>query len=213
LLVLLDALSLWPRRLLSLLQLSFVVSRWLLPEYPRQVPPPTLPFHLHQVTWWLPSTMTGCHTNTATAPLSACHEAPEKTLPIQADLSWSSLFNVPLCTAAFSFFFSSYYILLPFCLVCLNRHLLLFGPEAHSLQACLSLCPSSKRVLSLWNRTGHLSFPPDTPATYFNAAFCSCATWQSWWTQHEVYPSLTAHLMLPCHHHAFQRTDCPLPPF
>ena len=39
--------------------------------------------------------MTGCHTNTATAPLSACHEAPEKTLPIQADLSWSPLPHVP----------------------------------------------------------------------------------------------------------------------
>jgi len=35
--------------------------------------------------------MTGCHTNTATAPLSACHEVPEKMLPIQADLSWSPL--------------------------------------------------------------------------------------------------------------------------
>jgi len=45
--------------------------------------------------------MTGCHTNSATAPLSACHEAPEKTLPIQADLSWSPLPHVPLCTAAF----------------------------------------------------------------------------------------------------------------
>ena len=92
--------------------------------------------------------MTGCHTNTATAPLSACHEAPVKTLPIQADLSWSPLLLVPLCTAAFSTFFSSYYILLPFCLVCLNRHLPLLGPETHSLQACLSLCPSSNRVLS-----------------------------------------------------------------
>ena len=104
-LVLLDALSLWPRRLLSLLQSSFVVSRWLLPEYPRQVPPPTLPFHLHQsrATYWLPSTITGRHTNTATAPLSACHEAPVKTLPIQADLSGSPLPHVPLCTAAFSF--------------------------------------------------------------------------------------------------------------
>jgi len=93
--------------------------------------------------------MTGCHTNTATAPLSACHETPEKTLPIQADLSWSLLPHVPICTAAFSFFFSSCYILLPFCLVCLNRHLPLLGLETHSLQTCLSLCPSSNRVLSL----------------------------------------------------------------
>jgi len=62
---------------------------------------------------------------------------------------WSLLPHVPLCTAAFTFFFSSCYILLPFCLVCLNRHLPLLGPETHSLQACLSLCPSSNRVLSL----------------------------------------------------------------
>ena len=54
-----------------------------------------------------------------------------------------------VCTTAFSFFFSSYYILLPFCLFCLNRHLPLLGPETYSLQACLSLCPSSNRVLSL----------------------------------------------------------------
>jgi len=43
----------------------------------------------------------------------------------------------------------SYYILLPFCLVCLNRHRPLLGPESYSLQACLPLCPSSNRVLSL----------------------------------------------------------------
>jgi len=47
--------------------------------------------------------MTGCHTNTAKALLSACHEAPVKTLPIQADLSWSPLPHVRLCTTAFSF--------------------------------------------------------------------------------------------------------------
>ena len=35
----------------SPLQSSFVVSSWLLLEYPRQVPPPTLPFHLHQSTY------------------------------------------------------------------------------------------------------------------------------------------------------------------
>ena len=38
-----------------------------------------------------------------------------------------------LCTVAFSFSFSSYYILLPFCLVGLNRHRPLLGPETHSL--------------------------------------------------------------------------------
>jgi len=88
--------------------------------------------------------------NTATAPLSACHEAPVKTLPIQADLSWSLLPHVPLFIAAFSFSFSNYYILLPFCLFCLNRHLPLLGPETHSLWACLSLCPSSNREQVLW---------------------------------------------------------------
>jgi len=95
--------------------------------------------------------MTGCHTNTATSPLSACHEAAVwvKILPIQADLSWSTLPHVPLCTAAFSFFFSSYYILLPFCLFGLNRHLPLLALETHSLRACLSLNPSNNRVLSL----------------------------------------------------------------
>jgi len=93
--------------------------------------------------------MTGCHTHTGTAPLSAWHEAPETTLPIQANFSWSLLPHVSLCTAAFAFFFSSCYILLPFCLVCLNRHQPLLGPETHSLRACLSLRPSSNRVLTL----------------------------------------------------------------
>jgi len=98
-----------------------------------------------------PSTMTGRHTNIATAPLSACHEAPVKTLPIQADLSWSPLPHVPLCTAAFFPPFSSHHILLPFCLFCLSHHLPLLGPKTHTsgLRACLSLCPSSNRVLSL----------------------------------------------------------------
>jgi len=55
----------------------------------------------------------------------------------------------PTLHCCFFFFFSNYYILLPFCLACLNRHLPLLGPETHSLQACLSPCPSSNRVLSL----------------------------------------------------------------
>jgi len=55
----------------------------------------------------------------------------------------------PTLHCCFSFFFSSYDILLPFCLFCLNRHLPLLGPETHSLRACLSLCPSSNCVLSL----------------------------------------------------------------
>ena len=93
--------------------------------------------------------MTSCHTYTATAPLSACHESPVKTLPIQAFLSWSLLPHIPLCIAVFSFFFSNYYILLPFCLFGLNCHLPLLGPETQSLRACLFLCPSFNRVLSL----------------------------------------------------------------
>jgi len=157
--------------------------------------------------------MAGCHTNTATAPLSACHEALVKTLPIQADLSWSRLPLAPFCAAAFSFFSSSYYILLPFCLFCLNRHLVLLGPETHSLRANLSLCPSSNRILSLSItldiRVFLLILPG--PAAVFKAAFSSSATWQSLWTQHEAYSSLTAHLMLLYRHHAFQRTDCLLP--
>jgi len=48
----------------------------------------------------------GCYANTASAPLSACHEAIVNTLSIQANLSWNppppSL--VPLGTAALSFF-------------------------------------------------------------------------------------------------------------
>ena len=51
----------------------------------------------------VPSTMIGCHTNTATAPLSACYEVPEKMLPIQADLSWSLLPHVPLALLLFLF--------------------------------------------------------------------------------------------------------------
>jgi len=113
------------------------------------MPLPTLPFHLHHTTYCLSWTRTDCHTNTATAPLSVCHEAPAKTLPIQADLSWGPLPLIPLWTAVFPFFFSSYCILLPFCPFCLNHHLLLLGSETHSLHACLSLCQSSNRVLSL----------------------------------------------------------------
>jgi len=44
---------------------------------------------------------TGCHTNTASAPLSACHEALVKTMPIQTNLSLSPSLVVPLCIAAF----------------------------------------------------------------------------------------------------------------
>jgi len=73
-----------------------------------------LPSPIHLLTAFN-TAMTGCHTNTATAPLSACHKAPVKTLPIHADLSWSPLPHIPFCAAAFSFFLSSYYILLQEC--------------------------------------------------------------------------------------------------
>ena len=55
----------------------------------------------------------------------------------------------------FSFLFSNHYILLPFCPFCLNRHLLLLGPKTHSLQACLSLCPS---VIAFPPFQSHLAF-------------------------------------------------------
>ena len=132
------------------MQFSFALSRWLLPKHPSQVPQPTLSFNRHQLTYWLPSTTTGCHTNTASAPLSAYHEALVKTLPIQADLSWSSPPLTPLCTAAFLFFFSSYCILLPvFVWTVTCRYLAL---KTHSLWACLSLYPSSNRILSFQSR-------------------------------------------------------------
>ena len=110
-------------------------------RYSCQVPPPTQPLNLHQSTSWLPSTTTDWHTNTALAPLSAFNKALAKTLPIQADLNWSPLPLVPLCTAIFSFFFSNNHMLLPFWLFCLNRHLPLLGPETHSLRVYICLCP------------------------------------------------------------------------
>jgi len=120
------------------------------------VPPLTLPFHLHQSTYRLLSTMTDCNTNTATAPLSACHEAQVKTLPIQSNLSWSPLPLVPLSLHCCIFFFlprvKLLYLapILPFLSEpSVVHHLPLCGPETHSLQACLSLCRSSNRVLSL----------------------------------------------------------------
>jgi len=50
----------------------------------------------------------------------------------------------PTLHYCFFFVFSSFYILLPFCLVCLNHRLPLLGPETHSLQACLSLLESDR---------------------------------------------------------------------
>jgi len=151
--------------------------------------------------------MTDCHKNTATAPLSVCHKAPVKILTIQADLSWSPLPLVPFCTAAIPFFFSIYYILLSFCPFCLDRHLLLLGPETHSLRACLSQCPSSNRVLSLSIaldiRLFLLILRPLSSKLFFSRLPHGNLG---------EHTSLTARLMLLCRHHAFQRTDCPLPP-
>jgi len=108
-LVLLDVLALWSRRLLSPLHMSFVSISMATAKIFSSGVPPSLPSHLHQPTHWLPSTMTGCHTNTATAPQSACHEALVKTLLIQANLSWSPPPLVLLCTIDFTCLFSTYY--------------------------------------------------------------------------------------------------------
>ena len=51
-----------------------------------------------------------------------------------------------LCTGAFSFFPP---VIISCSHFCLNRHLPLLCPETRSLRACLSLCPSGNRVLSL----------------------------------------------------------------
>ena len=56
------------------------------------MPPRTLPFHPHRSTYWLPS-LTDRHTNTATASLSACHEALVKTLQIRASIKCRALTN------------------------------------------------------------------------------------------------------------------------
>jgi len=111
---------------------------------PTNVAFPTSPIHL--LTAFNNDWLSHKYSNGSSISVS---RSASKTLPIQADLSWSPLPHVPLCTAAFFPPFTSYYILLPCCLLCLNCHLPLLGPETYSLQACLSLCPSRNRVLSL----------------------------------------------------------------
>jgi len=92
--------------------------------------------------------MTGCHTNTATAPLSACHEALVKTLPIQADLSWSPLPLVPLWNCCFSLFVLKLLHLAPILPFVSGPSPAVTWP-CHNLLACLFLCPSSICVLFL----------------------------------------------------------------
>ena len=87
------------------LQSYFAVSQWLLLEYLRHVPPATLPFYLHQSTYWSSSTMTECHKNTATAPLSACHEASKKRC--QFRLIWAGVFSLSSHFALLLFLFPS----------------------------------------------------------------------------------------------------------
>jgi len=94
---------------------------------------------------------TDCHTNTTTAPLSTCHEAPVK---ISANSGWFEQEPCPfratrLCTASFSFSFSIIISCSHFVRFIFGTILPLLGPETHSLQACLSPCPSSNRVPSL----------------------------------------------------------------
>jgi len=57
--------------------------------------------------------------------------------------------SLPTLHCCFLFFLLKLLYPARFCPFCLNHHLPLRGPETHSLQACLSLCPSSKCVLSL----------------------------------------------------------------
>jgi len=64
--------------------------------------------------------MTDCHTNTATAPLSARHEVPEKTLTIQADqVELETCSSRPTLHSCFFFFllkllYPAHIISLPF---------------------------------------------------------------------------------------------------
>jgi len=53
--------------------------------------------------------------------------------------------------------------------------------------------PSSKGSKLLFPVIKVIKIKPDA---FFRAAFSSSATWQSWWTQHEAYSSLTAYLVL-----------------
>jgi len=89
--------------------------------------------------------MTDCHTNTATARLSVCHEAPEKIVPIQADLSWSLFLSSHFALLLFVFSSSVIIILLPFCPFCLNGHLPLLGPATQRI----AIAPGNFMVTSV----------------------------------------------------------------
>jgi len=84
--------------------------------------------------------MTGCHTNTAAACLSACHEAPVKTLSIQANLSWSPRPTLLFLFSSQVIISCSHFAFLVWTVTC--RYLAL-------KLAALSLSPSSNRLLSL----------------------------------------------------------------
>ena len=158
--------------------------------------------------------MTGCHTNTATAPLSACHEELSKTLPIQADLNWSLFLSSHFALLFFCFpsqvIISCFYFAF-FVWTITYRNLALRSIASEHAYRC------AHPVIAFSPFQSHLTVvPPDTQTAFFKAAAAalfSSTTLQSTWTQHEAYSSLTAHLMLLCRHHAFQRADCPLPPF
>ena len=119
--------------------------------------------------------------------------------------------GLPLCVVAFSFFFSSYYILLPFCLVCLNCHLPLLGPETHSLQACLSLCPSSNRVLSLSIALDIRPFLPILRPLSSTLLFARLPHGNL--GEPCTRPTLHSLRIWCCPVATTQRTDCPLPHF
>jgi len=117
----------------------------------------------------------------ATAPLSACHEAPVKTLPIQADFSWSPLSHVPLCTAAFAFFLSSYYILLPFFL---DLHVdpmrfIIPPPSSSTTHSSTPACPFGHKTHASSTRytssSGIVMYPQSLP---FSVASNALPSWR-----------------------------------
>jgi len=125
-----------------------------------------------------------------------------------ADLILSHPPCVQLCPAEFRFCFSSCYILLPFCPY-LNCHLALLGPETHSLQACLSLCPSSNRVLSISIALDIRLFPLILRPLSSKLLFARLPHGNL--GEPSTKDTLRSLRIVPCHHHTFQHTDCSLP--
>jgi len=117
--------------LLSPLQSSFVVSRWLLPEYPCQVPLPTLPFHLpiHILTAFNNDRLSYKYSNGSSIGVSrsaSSNAANSSRFELEPSSSRPTLHY-----CFFLFLLKLLYPapILPFCLICLNRHLPLLGPE------------------------------------------------------------------------------------